>query len=130
MFRALVVDDERLARYRIITLLEQDDEVMVIGECASGTEAIQQINDLKPDIVFLDIEIPDADAFEVIKAIDSKIHPFIIFVTAYIKYLEQHKPIEEMTCLLKPFNAGRFQQVMISVKNKLNTNNNAINLNQ
>lgn len=128
MFRALVVDDERLARDRIIALLEQDDDITVIGECGSGTEAIQQINRQKPDIVFLDIEIPDADAFEVLEAIDSDIHPFIIFVTAYVKYLKQQKPIDDMTCLLKPFNAGRFQQVINSVKKRLNTNNDAIRL--
>ena len=119
MFRALVVDDEQLARDRILNLLEQDDEITVIGECASGTDAIQQINTNKPDIVFLDIEIPDANAFQVIKEIDGAIKPYIIFVTAYIKYLKKHAPACEMAYLLKPFNTSRFQQVITHVKEKL-----------
>lgn len=129
MFRALVVDDEQLARDRIINLLEKDDDIMVIGECVNGTEAIQQINSHKPDIVFLDIEIPEADAFQVIDRLNPDTHPYIIFVTAYIKYLRKHAPVKEMACLLKPFDTGRFQQVLRRVKEQLYENNNRIELN-
>ncbi len=128
MFRALVVDDEQLARDRIINLLEQDNDIMVIGECVNGTEAIQQINSNKPDIVFLDIEIPEADAFQVIDRLEPDVHPYIIFVTAYIKYLKKHSPIEEMACLLKPFDTERFQQVVTRVKEMLYKNNNSLNI--
>ena len=119
MFRAIVVDDEQLARDRILSLLKQDDEITVVGECSSGTEAIEQINTAKPDIVFLDIEIPDANAFQVISEINCPVRPYIIFVTAYIKYLKKQQSDFEMAYLLKPFNTMRFNQVLSSVKEKL-----------
>src|SRR5205809_5683158 len=87
--RTIIIDDEPLARDRIKRLLRDEDGIRVIGECKNGVEAIDTITSEKPDLVFLDIQMPEKNGFEVIKALNSKDLPTIIFVTAYDQYALQ-----------------------------------------
>src|ERR1700680_821526 len=84
--RALVVDDEPLARRRIRRLLSGDADVEVIGDCGNGYEAISAITKDKPDLLFLDVQMPEVDGFAVLEGIDRRALPFVIFVTAYDRY--------------------------------------------
>src|SRR6185369_12355676 len=81
--RVLIVDDEPLARKKIQNLLKNDSEVQVVGECSNGNEAVNCVKTLKPDLVFLDIQIPHLDGLKVSKALSGPDSPLVIFVTAY-----------------------------------------------
>ena len=81
--QALVVDDERLARRKIIGLLEDQPDIEVVGECADGSSAVAQITEQRPDLVFLDIQMPELDGFDVLVEIGTRDMPEVIFVTAY-----------------------------------------------
>ena len=84
--RALVVDDEPLARERLRMLAGAEDWLEIAEECADGTSAVAAIQKLRPDLVFLDVEMPGASGFDVIEAIGADRMPFVVFVTAYDKY--------------------------------------------
>ena len=84
--RALVVDDEPLAREMIREMLEDDAEVEIVSECANGREAVEAIKSLKPDLVFLDIQMPEPGGFEVLESLEPQATPYIIFVTAFDQY--------------------------------------------
>ena len=105
---ALVVDDEPLARQRICTLLSEYEEVVVVGECANGREAVGSIGQMKPDLIFLDIEMPEVNGFGVVEAIDSEFFPAIIFVTAYNEHAVKAFEVNALDYLLKPFDEDRF----------------------
>ncbi|MCI0660702.1 MAG: response regulator [Acidobacteria bacterium] len=84
--RAMIVDDEPLGRTLIREMLRGDPEIEVEGECSNGSEAIKSIGDLHPDLVFLDVQMPEIDGFEVLAALDAARLPMIVFVTAYDQY--------------------------------------------
>jgi two-component system LytT family response regulator len=84
--RALIVDDEPVARDGIRVLLQNDTEVEVVGECANGHEAVQAIRETAPDLVFLDVQMPEMDGFGVIEQVGAENMPVVIFVTAYDQY--------------------------------------------
>ena len=84
--RALVVDDEPMARDRVLSLLQQEQDVEVVGECGDGTQAVVAIQSQSPDLVFLDVQMPGHNAFEVIQAVGADRMPSVIFVTAYDEY--------------------------------------------
>src|SRR5688500_1701291 len=86
MIRVVVVDDEPIARAGVIRLLGEDPEFTVVGEAASGTEAIRVIEDEDPDVVLLDVQIPEFDGFEVLGQLDRESLPLVVFVTAYDEY--------------------------------------------
>ncbi|MFV8226561.1 LytR/AlgR family response regulator transcription factor [Christiangramia aquimixticola] len=106
--RALIIDDEELARKRVSNLLEEVDEIEVIGECSNGRNAIERINSDKPDLVFLDINMKDMNGFEVLKKVEIAPKPVIIFVTAYDNYALKAFDAEAFDFLLKPFKDERF----------------------
>src|SRR5687768_877118 len=81
--RALIVDDEPLARERLRDLLAEDAEVEVVGECADGAQAVALIRELAPDLVFLDVQMPGHDGFEVVAAVGPEKMPMTVFVTAF-----------------------------------------------
>src|SRR5688500_8986968 len=110
--RTLIVDDEPLARDRIKRLLRDEDGVHVIGECGSGAEAIDFITRESPDLVFLDIQMPGKTGFEVIKSLNAKQLPTIIFVTAYDQYALQAFDVHALDYLLKPFNRERINRAV------------------
>jgi two-component system LytT family response regulator len=109
MIRALIVDDEPLPRERIRTLLAEHRNVEVIGECRDGQEAVNTILAERPDLIFLDIQMPEVDGFEVIKAISPEYLSAIIFVTAFDEYAIRAFEVNAVDYLLKPINAERFE---------------------
>ena len=92
--RALIIDDEPLARRRIKSLLAHDQSVDVIGECSDGQKAVSSISELTPDLVFLDVQMPAMDGFEVIKTIGSERMPTVIFVTGWISHAVARQLLE------------------------------------
>ncbi len=110
--RTLIVDDEVLARRRIKNLLGGRAEFQVIGECANGREAIRAIENLAPDLVFLDVQMPDLDGFGVLNELESGQLPLIVFVTAYDRYALQAFEVHALDYLLKPFDDERFERTL------------------
>src|SRR5689334_1968597 len=114
--RALIVDDEPLARRRIRSLLAHDSSVDVIGECSDGLKAVTAISELTPDLVFLDVQMPAMDGFEVIQTIGPEQMPTVIFVTAYDQYALKAFEVNALDYLLKPFDRSRFQKTLERAK--------------
>jgi two-component system LytT family response regulator len=110
--RTLVVDDEPMGRERVLSLLQQEDDVEVIGECSDGTQAIAAIQQQSPDLVFLDVNMPGANGFGVIDAVGADRMPNVIFVTAYDEYALKAFEYHALDYLLKPFNRDRFQETL------------------
>src|SRR5690606_19449535 len=106
--KALVIDDEELARKRVLHLLQQVPDATVIGECANGKSAIDMINQKRPDLIFLDINMKDMNGFEVLQKITIAPKPIVIFVTAYDNYALKAFDFEAFDFLLKPFKDERF----------------------
>ena len=110
--RTLVVDDEPIARERILSLLQQEDDVEVIGECSDGGQAVSAINQQSPDLVFLDVQMPGTDGFGVIQHIGADRMPTVVFVTAYDEYALKAFEVHALDYLLKPFGKDRFQETL------------------
>ena len=110
--RALVVDDEPLARERVLTLLQQETDVEVVGECSDGGQAVSAIQQHSPDLVFLDVQMPGCDGFEVIQNIGIDRMPMVIFVTAYDQYALRAFEVHALDYLLKPFGKERFRETL------------------
>lgn len=117
--RALVVDDEPLAREMIREMLEDDSDVEIVGECASGREAVEAIRSLTPDLVFLDIQMPELGGFEVLESFERQTTPYIIFVTAYDQYAVRAFEVHAFDYLLKPFDHERFDAAWQRVKSQI-----------
>lgn len=113
--KAIVVDDEELARRRVLNLLEDVPEIEVVGECTNGKTAIKEINRIKPDLVFLDISMKDMNGFEVLQKIETEPKPIVIFVTAYDNYATRAFDVEAFDFLLKPFKDQRFHKTINKV---------------
>jgi two-component system, LytTR family, response regulator len=108
--RVVIVDDEPIAREGVRTQLARQDDVEIVSECANGMEAIAAIRELTPDLVFLDVQMPGMDGFDVVQALDPKQTPAIVFVTAHDKYALRAFEVNAVDYLLKPFDADRFQK--------------------
>lgn len=106
--RTVVVDDEPLACKRLEKLLKEDEEIELISLCANGEEAIKQIKEEQPDLVFLDIQMPEINGFDVLQNIDQDEAPLIIFVTAYDEYALKAFEVHALDYLMKPFKKERF----------------------
>lgn len=117
MTKILIVDDEPLARYRIAELLKKDPEVFIVGECKNGAEAVRAIKQKQPDLVFLDIQMPDLTGFDVVSHINTA--PLIIFVTAFDRYALKAFDIHAIDYLLKPFTDQRFSEALDRAKSQL-----------
>src|SRR5205085_7551637 len=117
--RALVVDDEPLARRRLRRLLARDAEVEVIGDCADGYEAVGAINAHTPDLVFLDVRMPELDGFQVLAQLKREQLPLVVFVTAYDDYALQAFEVSAVDYLLKPFDRKRFETALARAKMRL-----------
>lgn len=117
--RALVVDDEPLARQAVLSSISQLNTIEVLAQCGNGAEAIQAIESLSPDVVFLDIQMPEISGFDVLEAIDNENLPYIIFVTAYDEYAIQAFEKRAVDYLLKPFTHERFCEAAERVAEKL-----------
>ena len=110
--RTLIVDDERLSRKRIRDLLAEEANCELIGESANGIEAIEVIRREKPDLVFLDVQMPQMDGFQVLEAVSDLTLPAVIFVTAYDEYAVRAFEVHALDYLLKPFDRERFQDTL------------------
>jgi two-component system LytT family response regulator len=110
--RVLIVDDEPLARKKIRTFLKEHADVEVVAECGSGHDASSAITLLTPDLLFLDIRIPDRDGFEVLKSVDNSRLPGVIFTTAFDEYAVKAFDVDALDYLLKPFNRERFARAL------------------
>ncbi|MGM9510684.1 LytR/AlgR family response regulator transcription factor [Larkinella sp. GY13] len=118
-YRSLIIDDEMLARSVIRTFLQADPSVTVLGEAGNGTEAVIKILQHRPDLIFLDIQMPELDGFEVLKEIWPHHQPFVVFTTAYDQYALRAFEVNAIDYLLKPFNEVRFHQALGRVQERL-----------
>lgn len=117
--RTLIVDDEPLARRKIRNLLKGETDVQIIGESADGQEAVADMMKKKPDLVFLDIQMPEMNGFEVIETVELKEMPAIIFVTAYDEYALRAFEVHAVDYLLKPIDEDRFREALQRVRQEL-----------
>jgi two-component system LytT family response regulator len=112
MIRVLVVDDEPIARAGIITLLSREPDVAIVGECRDGAEAVERIRADRPDLVFLDVQMPELTGFEVLAALAPEELPATVFVTAYDQYALDAFEASAVDYLLKPFDRDRFGRAL------------------
>ena len=117
--RALVVVDEALARRNLTVLLNRDPEIGSVVECESGLEALEEIRRSKPDLVFLDVQMPECGGFDVLELLGSDLPPTIIFVTAYDEYALRAFEAGALDYLLKPFDDARFARALKRAKERL-----------
>jgi two-component system LytT family response regulator len=115
----VVVDDEPLARTNLIVLLRRDPEIEVVGQYDSGTDALVAIRQTKPDLVFLDVQMPECDGFDVLELLGSNLPTAIVFVTAYDKYALRAFEAGALDYLLKPFDDARFEQALRRAKERI-----------
>ena len=116
MIRALIVDDEPLARSRVRMLLGAHPDVEVVAECGSGREAAQVMASETASVLFLDIELSDADGFAIASATDSGTKPTVVFVTAHEEYALRAFDVNAADYLVKPFSQERFDRAMDRVR--------------
>ena len=117
--RVLVVDDEELARRNLTLLLRRDPDIESIAECSSGPDAIEQIRKSKPDLLFLDVQMPECDGFDVLELLGGELPAAIVFVTAYDEYALRAFEAGALDYLLKPFDDARFIRALSRAKEKL-----------
>jgi two-component system LytT family response regulator len=119
MIRALVVDDEPLARSNLTVLLRRDPAIEVVRECGSGMEALAEIRGSKPDLVFLDVQMPECDGFDVLEMLGGELPPAVVFVTAYDQYALRAFEAGALDYLLKPFDNARFDRALGRAKERI-----------
>jgi two-component system, LytTR family, response regulator len=117
--RALVIDDEPLARDMIREMLTSDSDVEVVAECANGREAVEAIKTLSPDLIFLDIQMPEIGGFEVLESLEGRRSPYVIFATAYDQYAVRAFEVHAFDYLLKPFDQERFDAAWQRAKEQI-----------
>jgi two-component system, LytTR family, response regulator len=117
--RVLLVDDEALARRRLRTLLAGEPGMEIVGECADGAQAVSAIRELKPDLVFLDVQMPELDGFEVIERIGASAMPAVIFITAFDDYAVNAFEHGAVDYLLKPVEKKRFEQTLARARERV-----------
>jgi two-component system LytT family response regulator len=116
--RTLVVDDEPIARARVLSLLQDEPDIEVIGECQSGPEAISRIETTAPDLVFLDIQMPQMDGLQLARALGERM-PAVVFITAYDEYALRAFEVHALDYVLKPFSAERFKSALTHARQHL-----------
>lgn len=117
--RAMVVDDEPLARSNLKVLLARDADVQLVGECGSGAEALREIPKKKPELVFLDVQMPECDGFDVLEQLGAELPPALVFVTAYDQYALQAFEAGALDYLLKPYSNARFARALHRAKERI-----------
>lgn len=116
--KAILVDDEPLARERIRTLLAAEPDVELLAECANGPDAVAAIRRTPPDVLFLDVQMPEMDGFEVLRALGSPL-PLVIFVTAFDEHAVRAFEAQALDYLLKPFKPARFRAALARAREQL-----------
>jgi two-component system LytT family response regulator len=110
--RVLIVDDEALARERLRSFVKKEPRAELIGECANGKEAVEAIRQHQPDLVFLDVQMPELDGFAVLDQLEPDERPHVIFVTAHDRFACKAFDVHAIDYLLKPFDAARFKTAL------------------
>jgi two-component system LytT family response regulator len=110
--RALIIDDEPLARQRVRGLLEKEPDVEIAGECIDGVDAVEAIRSLHPDLIFLDVQMPEVDGFAVLDRLTPDEMPLVIFVTAFDEHAVRAFEVHALDYLLKPFEDDRFREAL------------------
>ena len=116
--KTIIIDDERLARNELKRLLEEFPRINIIGEAANADEAIPMIEEMEPDLIFLDIQMPGKDGFELLEAIEGKI-PEVIFTTAYDEYALKAFSVNALDYILKPIESSRLGEAIQRVEDEL-----------
>ncbi len=117
--RAIVVDDEALSRSNIVTLLRRDPKIDIVAECDGGSGALERIRTLRPDLAFLDVEMPECDGFDVLEMLGVDRPAAIVFVTAHATYAIRAFDAGALDYLLKPFDDERFARALQRAKDRL-----------
>ena len=117
--RTLIADDEPLARNTLHLLLSKDKDVDIVAECRDGREAVKEIGEKRPDLVFLDVQMPQMSGFDVIRTVGVRQMPLTVFVTAYDKYALRAFDAQALDYLLKPFEDSRFEKTLLRAKTLL-----------
>ena len=115
----VIVDDEPLARSNLAILLRLDPKIEILGECGSGIHAPALIRDTRPDLVFLDVQMPECDGFDVLELLGKDVPPAIVFVTAYDQYALRAFEAGALDYLLKPFDNARFDLALDRARQKI-----------
>lgn len=110
--RTILIDDEPLAREKVRTLLADELDIEVIGECRDGREAVEKIESEKPDLIFLDVQMPEMDGFEVLENLEAEHLPTVVFTTAFDQYALKAFDVHAVDYLLKPFNRARLKEAV------------------
>jgi two-component system LytT family response regulator len=110
--RTIIVDDEPLGRSRIAALLEDEDDIEIVAQCGDGAEALRVIGESQPQLLFLDIQIPEMTGFDLLQALDRANPPIVIFVTAHDEFAIQAFDVHALDYILKPFDDERFYQAL------------------
>lgn len=119
LIKALIVDDEPLAREKIHDLLKENSEIEIVAECENGSEAIAAIRAHAPDLIFLDVQMPEMGGLEVLETLPRELMPLVIFVTAYDQYAVRAFEFHAVDYLLKPFDRERFEAALERAKSFL-----------
>lgn len=119
--RVLVVDDEELARDRLRRMLGSEADVEIVGECADGPSAVEAVRQHDPDLLLLDVQMPGMDGFEVLRELDPRHSPFVVFVTAFDEHAVRAFEARAIDYLLKPASAGRLRESLGRVRERLAT---------
>lgn len=122
--RTLIVDDEPLARERVRSMAASEPDLEVIGEARDGAEAVDAILSQAPDLVFLDVQMPKLDGFEVIKSVGADRMPPVVFVTAFDQHALRAFEVQALDYLLKPFDRDRFQGALSRVRHQMDSEEN------
>jgi two-component system LytT family response regulator len=117
--RTLVVDDEPMARERVRSLLAGQPDIEVVGECIDGSQAVAAIDRLSPELVFMDVQMPVLDGFEVLRAVSPEHMPLVVFTTAYDEYALRAFEVHALDYLLKPFDSQRFYSTLDRARERL-----------
>lgn len=119
MLTVIVADDEKIARRRLVRLIEETGEAEIVAACAGGREAVEQTLKLQPRLLFLDVQMPDLDGFGVLSEITGKASPATVFVTAFDQYAVRAFDVHAVDYLLKPFDTTRFRDAFGRAKDRL-----------
>ncbi len=119
--RTLIVDDEPLARERLKSLLKKDREIELVGEAGTGTDAVEAVRRLVPDLLFLDVQMPELDGFGVVESLGTNLPCAVVFVTAFDHFAVKAFEVHAVDYLLKPFDAARLAEAVRRVRQRIET---------
>ena len=117
--KCLIIDDEPIARDIIRNYLKDEEDFVIAGECTNGIEAVSKILEIKPELVFLDVQMPGLDGFDVIEVIEKSYIPHVIFITAFDQYAVKAFEVNALDYLLKPVDENRFKSSIEKAKKQI-----------